>query len=202
MNIPKTILPLSLLAAILMPIGTVFSQDKQAPQCPTCAGKEMGAKPRSHSGPGFADLDTNKDGKITEAEVIKIHQKRAEEQAKKHFAGMDLDENGFVTATEMNIISKLMSSHHNSQRRDDHRGHRERPHARPNPHGGHGFHGGPDKGKDDKRHSGSECKDGKCKTSECKDGKCKTSECKDGKCKAGECKDGKCKTSECKDGKC
>ncbi|MDF1751227.1 MAG: EF-hand domain-containing protein [Verrucomicrobiales bacterium] len=159
----KYILPLSLVAAVALPVGYLVAQDTDSPKpekkegkkeaCATCKGGEKG---RPDLAAKFAEIDADNDGKITEAEAIQAQQKRVAEFAKKRFASMDLDENGVVTETEMKIAGKRGPSDRGP------RGGKESAHRKgrggPEAHRGEGprrdfaFHGRSRGGKDGHRH--------------------------------------------------
>ena len=96
-------LPLIVAAGIALPAMMIYAQDgdaKEKGSCPAGGQCHSGKK----SGPKFVDIDQNGDGKIVESEFMAAQQKRVEEMAKKYFVRMDLDENGEITETEMNLV--------------------------------------------------------------------------------------------------
>lgn len=104
--------PLSLLTAIVFPVNFGTAQEAEAAKpetCTTCRENEKSKTSR------FDELDADKDGKVTEAEMIKSHQKRVEEIAKKQFAAMDLDENGIITETEMKLVASRSGFRRNNR---------------------------------------------------------------------------------------
>ncbi len=80
---------------------TAIAQEDGAPPPPPPPQKQMGKfGQKGHHGPGLKMFDTNKDGKITKAEI--------EEHQNKMFIEADTNKDGFVTAEEI-------SAHHEAK---------------------------------------------------------------------------------------